>query len=257
MDQVDEHQTTTPLSKAPSDPIEISPVSQSQTPPKRYFLNAMVIGLISIIIVILLILFFERKQSQQTLERINPNQSLTEITPTNQKVDTSAWKTYTMKVEKLSFSYPPSWTITDKLNEYDKGSENLYINGPHMFTVGIYIDPSVIDFLCHNAADKSCSGRESFSHHDTIHYAYEPVEIMNSSLYFTIFSNNPKYPQLGVTAYKNCQFEMCQNGLGIGKYIHGDLQTVALYQKQTISTTQFINDPNVPLAKTIFSSLHY
>src|SRR5258708_20573347 len=126
MDQVDEQQTTTPVSKAQTDPIGISPVSQTQTPLKRHT-SYIIICLLLIFIVILLIVIFGGKLSQQTLVRINPTQPLTQITPTNQKIDTSAWETYTMKVEKLSFSYPSSWTITDKLNDYDKCAENLYI----------------------------------------------------------------------------------------------------------------------------------
>jgi len=52
--------------------------------------------------------------------------------PVQSRNGTAGWRSYTLKVEKLSFKYPPSWSVEDD-TQTATGMDSVAINSPHAY----------------------------------------------------------------------------------------------------------------------------
>lgn len=73
-------------------------------------------------------------QKKVSLKNKSPEIALDTTTfdiPNISKIDTSTWKTYTSKIEKSHFKYPPEWKITEKYPNDQEALDDITLESPN------------------------------------------------------------------------------------------------------------------------------
>jgi len=169
-------------------------------------------------------------------------------------IATKGWKSFTLKYEKLSFLYPPSWRIQDSTNDTTE-LDGLVIIGPNAFQINIEagrpIAAQATGRIPVLGADRlTFLGKDAYAV-----YAATPLAdtIVNAAyLNASPADMAPFYTSKHIMPYAAARGLVGNIGISFGyagEYAGG----VDMYQ----SLSQAQHDPNFSIAKTIIESMHY
>ncbi len=183
----------------------------------------------------------------------------------------AGWKTATLQYEKITYKYPPNWTVTDKSAAEPKSQNGCTYPGHDLVTLN---SPTGTE-VAFNA------GQDCFGYGGDTSFGSVPVNALGQSLFLAFVSPNGPYTPtsptsacLAQTANPNTEFDFKSkniflNGTGSGSdpinsfcYIPFNLnnQTIDSNGKSsapTFTVAQIENSADYSTAKLIFESMHY
>lgn len=170
-------------------------------------------------------------------------------------VTTKGWKSFTLKYEKLSFLYPPSWSIKDSTNDTTE-LDGLVIIGPNAFEINIEAGRPIAALATGRipvlGADKlTFLGKDAYAVYAATPLADTTVNAayLNASATATA----PLYISKHVMPYAAARGLAGNIGISFG--YAGEYAENGVDVRQSFSQAR--EDPNFAIAKTIIESMHY
>ena len=259
----------------PMDNLPVVNMQPSEPVPPQQSLNAnqskiksspivIIVGLVILIVAIAGTYFWQHKevdnlntevaslnhQVGQLKARSSKQSSATNPTPPSTASNPySGWASYTTKNEKLSFKYPPSFTLTD--DSTVANNDDVYLKASNNFEIYIHVGGGVQDVCPYGGCNIVQSDRVTFN---------------NQPAFLDIWSSEttPGAPidkaYLSQSSTNYSDYFNAKNVSGV-IFIGLGYNTDPVGSSQTnyvpVSLSNLLNDPNYADAKLVIQSMHY
>jgi hypothetical protein len=175
------------------------------------------------------------------------------------------WKTYTLKYEKLTFMYPPSWSIDDTTDWIgptgvinNPGLDGLAVNGPDSFQISIEAGTPIDSVTLGGVPTVRGADKLTFLEGDS-YVVYTSFSPSNNTIDLTYLNASPAN-----TAPQYISKHIMPRAMANGA-THGNLVISFGYtgspNGEDVSKHQSVvearQDPNYAATKSIIESMHY